>query len=157
MSVVRVLGVGGPVGDDAVGLEVVRELVRRGLPEGVEVHEVLEPSRIVSLLEGADHVVLVDALLGGGAPGSVRRLRLEDLEGARPLSTHGVSVAQAIELASLVSPGERSIDIVGVSIARAAPLASLSPEVARAVPAVADLVIRALTSRGGPAPAASPR
>ncbi|MEZ0227486.1 MAG: hydrogenase maturation protease, partial [Planctomycetota bacterium] len=114
-----VLGVGAPVGDDAVGLEVVRELVRRGLPAGVEAREVVEPSQLVTLIVEAERVVIVDAVLDGSPPGTVTRIPLDALASVRSLSTHGVSVFDALELARVLAPRERRIDVIGVTIAGA--------------------------------------
>ena len=48
-------------------------------------------------------VILVDAIVGGGKPGDVVVLDAERLTGdVRPLSTHGISVAQAIVLGAAI-------------------------------------------------------
>jgi hydrogenase maturation protease len=139
----RVIGIGQPAaGDDGVGIAVLRHLREQGGLDGADLVEAAEPSALIPWLEGADPVVLVDAVLGGGAPGDVLRLTPESLAGAgvQPLSTHGMGVAQAVELARTLAPdtSARRIWIVGVCIARPERYAhALSVEVERAVPRAA--------------------
>jgi hydrogenase maturation protease len=87
--------------------------------------------------------VLVDAVVGGGAPGSVVRITAEALGSApQPLSSHGLGVAEALELASTLYGAAISerVEIVGVAIARPAGATfGLSPAVAAAVEPAAAL------------------
>lgn len=139
----RVIGVGQEMaGDDGVGLAVVRDLARRA-PRNVEIREVAEPSALVPLLEEGGRVVIVDAFLGR-EPGQVRRLSLAQLDlERRPLSSHGLTVPQAVELARALAPNAPArVDFVGVAIDAVRGLASeLSPSVAAAVTRAADLAI----------------
>jgi len=137
-----VVGIGQPAaGDDGVGLAVARALAGRG----VEVRECADASVVLALLEAERRVVIVDAVVGGGAPGSVLRLDPAALaSGPAPLSSHGLGVAEAIELARTLY-GERAargVAIIGIAIDRppapgAAP--GLSPAVAAAVEPAAAL------------------
>ncbi|MBI4613547.1 MAG: hydrogenase maturation protease [Planctomycetes bacterium] len=153
----RVIGIGEPSrGDDGVGLAVLGELRARGAPPGTELIEARDPSALVNLLVGIPLAILVDAVAGGGPPGSVLILHPEDLEGAgvRPLSSHGIGVPGAIDLARTLFPehAARRIEVVGIAIPFPAPPAAgtgLSPDVARAVPAAAEQVLSLLGTPGG--------
>lgn len=145
---VRVVGVGGrAAGDDAVGLAVLDELARRSLGAGVELHAVADPSDLVPLLEGASRVVIVDAALDPGGAGRVRVLGEASLAGAdaRPVSSHGVSVAQALALARTLDPGPGPrVELVAIGVETRTRAIELSPEVARAVPVAANAVLSSL-------------
>ncbi|HSK04709.1 MAG TPA: hypothetical protein VK932_25840, partial [Kofleriaceae bacterium] len=66
-----VVGIGqDAAGDDGVGLAVARALAGRGL----EVRQAADASVVLALLEAGRRVVIVDAVIGGGAPGAVVRL-----------------------------------------------------------------------------------
>jgi hydrogenase maturation protease len=137
----RIIGVGQQLaGDDGVGLAVVRKL--RETAAAMDLVEALEPSQLVTLLtDGANPVVLVDAVLDEGAAGRVLLI-----DGQRPdphphsrhlLSTHGLGVMEAIELARIAHPDRvaQRIFIVGITIQRASRCGSLlSTAVADAVP-----------------------
>ncbi len=135
-----VLGIGQPMaGDDGVGIAVARK--RAGT--GRAVREATDASVLLTLLEEGRRVVLVDAVLGPGNPGDVVRLRPESLASdLTPLSSHGVTVIQALELARNLF-GEAAtcdVEIVGVIIEQPeAPRAELSPAVAAAVGPAARL------------------
>ena len=108
-----VIGLGQPAaGDDGVGIAVIVRLRAEG--------------------------IIVDALVGGGKPGDVVVLDAERLAGdLRPLSTHGISVAQAIVLARALAPAAVSpiVRVVGIVIAIAeVGDAAFSPAIAAAVP-----------------------
>jgi len=147
---VRVIAIGqGAAGDDGVGFAVLDQLRRDGVPPGVELLRADEEGALVTLLETPRAVVLVDAVLGS-PPGRVVELAPADLvaSGLRPVSTHGLGVAQAIALARTVAPEgiTPSIRIVGITIDR--PLhyvQALSPPVAAAV-APAAARVRALVA-----------
>jgi hydrogenase maturation protease len=135
-----VVGIGQlAAGDDGVGLAVARELAGRG----VAVRESADASILLSLLEAGHRVVVVDAVAGGGPPGSVIRLALDAFgSGPTPLSSHGVSVAEAIAVARMLY-GRRilaQLAIVGIAIDRPMVHAvGLSPAVAAAVGPAAAL------------------
>jgi hydrogenase maturation protease len=148
-----VIGLGQPAaGDDGVGLEVVACLRRRGVPEGVELLMVPEPSALIPLLITSAPVVLVDAVLAT-SPGQVLTLTPGMLaeRRPRPLSSHGLDLCQAVELARVVGGAAVSgcIRIVGVSIVRPRGVGyGLSPAVAAAVPGAAGRVLGLVGGEG---------
>lgn len=135
-----VIGLGQPAaGDDGVGVAVIVRLRAEGALEGVSCETAAEASALVERLQTGVPVVIVDALVGGGRAGDVLVLDVESLAGdVRPLSTHGISVAQAIALARALAPEAVSpiIHVVGV-VVEAAEVGdtTLSPIVLAAVPA----------------------
>lgn len=150
MSAAAVLGLGQDMGgDDAVGLHVVRALRRRGLAA----REVADASALLALLEEGRRVVLVDAVVGGGAPGTVLRLDSGSLRtDVTPLSSHGVGVAEALELGRTLYGDEAvaRVTIVAIVIDPAKTRGEgLSAEVAAATDAAASLAHELATSNDG--------
>jgi hydrogenase maturation protease len=73
-------------GDDAVGPVLVRRLLDRGLPSGVDVADGGTSGMDVAFrMRGADRVVLVDAASTGNEPGTLYRLTGADVEQLPPL------------------------------------------------------------------------
>ena len=142
----RIIGLGqAAAGDDAVGLAVLEWLQDHGVPEGVELVRAAEESALIGLLETAAAVVLVDAVLGT-PPGQIRELTPAQLDrgGLLPLSTHGMGVPQALQLAHILTPDavSSSIRIVAVTISRPGRYEQqLSPAVAAAVPRAGERVL----------------
>lgn len=98
-----VIGIGNPDrGDDAAGREVAR-LLRGTLPDGVEVVEHNgEATALLARLDGIAAAFLVDACASGAPAGTVRRFDVVAAPlplDAFGLSTHGLGLSEAIELA----------------------------------------------------------
>ncbi len=103
MSVpVLVIGVGNPTrGDDGAGREVARRLRQSNLPHVRVLETEGEATALLSLMEGAAVVFLIDACVSGAPAGSIRRIDLSnsDLpEAGFGLSSHGFGLAEAIAL-----------------------------------------------------------
>jgi hydrogenase maturation protease len=136
----RIVGLGNALrGDDAVGLVVVRRL-RELLPAADVIERSGEPADLLETLgDGVEAVVLVDAVSSGAPPGEVHRLDASEvaLPFAASASTHGLGLAETIELGRALGRLPARLLVYGIE-GRAFELgAPLSPEVARAAVAVA--------------------
>jgi hydrogenase maturation protease len=119
---VRVVGLGQRLaGDDAVGLEIVRRLRDEGVPPGVELLEATDGAALLALLETPRPVLVVDAVVGNGEPGTIVELDEARIGASsdRLLSTHGLDVAAAVGLARQVFAGRATpaVRVIGVRIA----------------------------------------
>ena len=142
---IRVIGLGQTLaGDDGVGLLVLDELEREP-PPGVELHRVSDAAALVELVQGAQRVVIVDAAVGAGAPGTVRTLQAEALADGEiaPVSTHGIAVGQALELARVLAGGDLAPTAI-VAVAIEPPrgyVTELTPAVRAAIPRAVRAVL----------------
>ncbi len=144
----RIIGIGQDArADDGAGIAVARHLRAMSLPDNIEVTEAGEPSAIIPYLaEGAGRIVLVDAIAGAGRSGRVLEIDPSDprLVTGHLLSTHGVGVLEAIEIARALAGSalSRRLAIVGITIGRPKHYqGGLSKRVAAAVPAAAELAL----------------
>ena len=114
------------------------------LPADVEIAELGgEMTAVLDKLENADVAVLVDACRGGAPAGSV--LRFDAVEHGLPsdafaVSSHGVSVANALELARALGDLPAVCIVYGIEGIRFDPGAALSAPVTEAVREVARRV-----------------
>ena len=133
---IRVVGVGSPHGDDAVGWQVVRCMRRQctGVT-GAEFMEVDGGQRLLDVLDGQGTLILVDAIADGAAPGNVQRLEWPDtrIEVLAPGSTHALRPAQALQLAAVLGQLPPRVVIYGISTTAMEPASGLNPAVAAAV------------------------
>ena len=114
---VLVAGIGNIfLGDDGFGVEVVKRLAGRGLPEGVEVVDfgIRGMDLAYALHEEYDLVVFVDATPRGGEPGTIYLIEPEiEEDGAVALDTHGMDPVKVIKLSrALGAPPTRTL-VVG--------------------------------------------
>ena len=144
MHKITIIGIGQSFrGDDAVGLEAVRrwreefnETASR--PEvQVEVCE-LPGLGLLDLFEGADSVLLVDAVQSGAKVGTIHRIGPEELVAfsADSTSAHGWGVAETLGLARQLGLTLPPIHLIGVEAGQMDLGAGLSPEVEAALPVV---------------------
>ena len=134
---VRVIGVGNPDrGDDAAGRAVARWLTNC-LPAGVEVLEHDgEATGLLACLEGAEAVYFIDACVAAGPPGAVRRFDVAAAplpSGAFGCSTHGMGLAEAVELARTFGALPPRCVVYAIEGESFVPGAPLSPAVSQAV------------------------
>ncbi len=114
----RVIGVGSPQGDDAVGLAVGRRLLTQHLPEDVEVLLRERPGLdLLDDLRDADAAVLIDALHAGAEPGRVHSLAARELARGARLSSHELGVGAALALADALGARRPPLRIIGIEIA----------------------------------------
>jgi hydrogenase maturation protease len=127
-----IIGLGQPfAGDDGVGRVVARRLAAEGIPA----LEASDAGALLELLDGG-RVILVDAAIDAGEPGTVLSLDAGSLATLdRPLSSHGLSVPDALALAQAFGRAPTEVWVVAIAIAppRIGDL-ELSPPVAAAIP-----------------------
>ena len=107
-------------GDDAAGL-LAAAFLRTRVPEGVAVvWGSADPVSLLDAWEGAERVWLADAVMSGAAAGTVHRIdahREPLLPRPRCRSTHGLGVAEAIELARALGRLPRDLIVYGIEAA----------------------------------------
>ncbi|MDZ7641548.1 MAG: hydrogenase maturation protease [Desulfurivibrio sp.] len=142
--------------DDGVGLAAA-EALRRALadhpqPPPLEVRGAGgEPAELMALWAGYRRVWLIDALLCGAAPGTIHWLAgHEPLPQPAVPSSHGLGLAQAVELARALGELPPRLTICGVEPARLGDGNTLSPAVAAVIPALVDALLNT-SQRGWPA------
>ena len=149
---VLVVGVGNDLRhDDALGLEVVRRARERASPAvradpmiGFREHEG-ETLGLLAAWEGAEAVIVADAIHGGGPAGALRRFDASSeplparIEGSS--STHAIGVADAIELGRVLGRLPRRVVVYGVTGRRFGAGRGLSPELEDAVDDLARIVL----------------
>ena len=151
MTVIRILGVGSPHGDDRAGWEVIEALRASGLlaqpaADAITAECVDRPgSRLIPRLAGADVVVVVDAMRGGSPPGTVRKLALEETESApETFSCHGFGPGAALALARALGALPSRLAVFGIELGQLTPGEGLSAPVQASIPEAVRRVIEEL-------------
>jgi hydrogenase maturation protease len=126
-----VLGLGNVLlGDEGIGVYVVRSLEQNALPAGVECLDggtggfvLLEP------LQNADRIIMVDATDDGNPPGTVTRTSPKFSRDYPPtLTAHDIGVKDLLD-AFYIQGGEREVILYAITIDPAQPIRmSLSAE-----------------------------
>ena len=153
---VLVAGVGNIfLGDDAFGVEVVKRLAQRPLPEGVTVMDfgIRSYDLAYALMHDWNMVIMVDALPRGAEPGTLYTMEPEippDSELAGAFDAHTMNPVAVLQLVSALGGQVRGMLVVGCEPASVEPdaegriglSAPVGAAVNEAVRVIEDLIMR---------------
>ncbi|HPP54505.1 MAG TPA: hydrogenase maturation protease [Thermoguttaceae bacterium] len=147
-----ILGLGNPlVGDDSVGLRVAAVLAGRlaDRPEIVVEEEYWGGLRLMERMIGYDRVILIDAMVTGLPPGSLRWLTLEEFPTQHTASSHDVNLATALAVgrhAGAALPPDEAVWILGIEAKDVQTFSEqCTPAVAEAIPKAVAAVLEKLS------------
>ena len=112
-----VLGIGNELlGDEGVGVHVARELAARDFTFPVEIIEAGTVPDCWQQAEPVSKLVVIDAVHGGGEPGTIYRFSPEDVEFETCLMTsiHQLSFVDSCKLSEISGGKPEEIVIIGV-------------------------------------------
>jgi len=135
-----IMGIGNWLrSDDGVGVHAAQALAQDPPPGARVVDAGTDALSALAFLEDAAHVLLIDAVRSGSAPGTIRRFTEGDLSGpARASTAHTVSLLASRHLLPPDAAWPQFL-ILGVEPASLAYGMELSPAVAAALPQVTGL------------------
>ena len=123
----QVLAIGSGHGDDQLAWRLIERLQMR---QGVNARAVAlsDPARLHDYLDGCERLIVVDACVGSGSPGTITRLEWPDVRiGQRHShSTHGIGVAEALQLAEKLDRLPPQVVLFGIELSQCQPGNSLS-------------------------------
>lgn len=145
MDKILCIGIGNRYrGDDGAGVAVAQQLSAR-VDAGIEcVESSGEAATLIELMQGRNCVLLFDAVCSGARPGTLHRFEAhrEPLPAAFfNISTHGVSVAEAIELARALGQLPEQVIVYGIEGGRFESGMSMLPQVKQAVPVLVNRIL----------------
>ena len=144
---ILVLGIGNVLmGDEGVGVHVIRHLEKLAMPPGIELLDGGTGSfLLLDPMQRARRIILIDATLDERPPGTVRRLTPRfSSDYPRTLTAHDIGLKDLLDAFYLLG---RPVDVtlLAVSIPSLQEVGlELHPDVAAQVPKIADLVMQEL-------------
>ena len=153
---VVVLGIGNTLmQDEGVGVHAIRALVSRyELDVNVKVVDGgTSGMELLPLLEGVDHLIVVDAVRMGKPQASVLRLEGDQVPAffKTRLSPHQVGISDLLATLAFLGSSPERIVLIGVQPVMLSLGMELSPEVNAQLEGVVSLVISELGASGFPA------
>lgn len=139
-----ILGVGNLLlSDEGVGVHVANELVKLELPPGVTVVEGgTDGFRLINVITEADRLIVVDAVKGGGAPGSIYRFDINEVQNCPSgfkTSVHQIGILEVINLSGLIGKTPQTT-VIGIEPESLEMGMELSPEVKAKIPRIIELI-----------------
>lgn len=148
-----VLGVGNILlSDEGVGVRAVEKL-QRDFVLSAEVEVIDGGTTGMEMLEDlacADHIIIVDAVLGGHAPASIVRLAGEQVPVffRTKLSPHQIGLSDVLATLELIGEQPGGVTVIGVEPVSLETAMALSPQVEALLPEVVSLVVAELRQLG---------
>ena len=137
-SRIRLYGIGSPFHGDQSGLRLVEEMIRDGFSPDIDGNvfdfQVLDRPGwgLLDCLRGPDPVILVDAMVSGSSPGTIRRIALPDLpHSLSTVSSHSIGVLPVLALGKVLGQLPPCLFLYGVEIA---PFSPSAPNILRTTP-----------------------
>jgi len=140
-----VLGIGNVLlRDEGIGCHVAHVLAEIPLP-GVEIVDGGTCPDVLQLFEGADKLVIVDAVKGGGMPGQIYRFHLEDITLERKpfLSLHDMRLVDSLKLMQLWHNIDKAV-IIGIEPGEIGWGLELSSKLQERMPQIIDAILSEL-------------
>lgn len=144
MTDVVVIGVGNRWRrDDAAGLEVVAALRDRADDSVVLVESDGEPTRLLDAFALAPRVIMTDAVVTGGEPGTVHRFTDEQLPDGMGIgqSSHLVQLYETIALGKLLDKLPNGLVLIGIEAIDFDNGEGMTPAVAAGVTAATETIL----------------
>ena len=147
-----VLGTGNELfKDEGVGVHVAR-ILQTKLPTSINDVEVIDGGTspdIWSLIDGADKLIIIDAVRGGCEPGTIYRFTPQQIVADRGLitSVHQMGILENLSLIELVGSKPGETIIIGVEPKELEPGLELSPELQKRMPKIIQTVLEEISSR----------
>lgn len=143
---ITVLGVGNLLlSDEGVGVHAANELAKMDLPPEVKVVEGGTGGfRLLNVVTDIDRLIVIDAVKGGGPPGSVYRFDIDDIKSCpAPFKTslHQIGILEVLHLSALVGKTPRTT-IIGIEPRSLEMGMELSSEIKAKVPKIIELVLK---------------
>jgi hydrogenase maturation protease len=145
---ITVLGIGNILlSDEGVGVHVANKLSAISLPEHVSVVEGgTDGFRLLNIITETEHLIVIDAVKGGGEPGSIYRFDIDDVRACPSgfkTSVHQIGILEVIDLSGLIGKTPRTT-IIGIEPTSVEMGMELSPEISEKIPRIIDLVLAEL-------------
>jgi hydrogenase maturation protease len=123
MSLIKVIGIGSPFGEDRIGWEVINVLKKQRVISKFESNTLtldccrLPQLELLDLMEGAEIVFLVDAVQSDGVVGEIYRLENEEIYSiSYGISTHSLSIAHVLQLGQILGILPERIILYGIEV-----------------------------------------
>ena len=141
---VTVVGVGNLLlKDEGIGVHIANALQALRLPPPVEIIDGGTSPDILTCLEPADKLVIIDAAATGGAPGTIYRFHPDELNpvAGRIVSLHEVDLLSNLRMMSLAGHTPKEVVIIGVQTKEIDWGTELSTELQDRIPEIVSVIL----------------
>lgn len=147
-----IIGVGNPFkGDDGIGLRLLEEIERKGLPEDVQTFDVGTNSlRVLHVLSDLDKAIILDAVHFGGSPGEYTFFRPAEVKSLKESrGSHNIDLLEILELSKRLNEEPEEIVLMGIEPGSTSLSNDFSPSLKSRIPELTDVLYQKTKSLFG--------
>lgn len=146
MKPIRIIGVGNIfAGDDAIGPLIINALKAKSWGEVDLIEAGVSGLQMLDLLNGAEGVIVIDAVQSGKPPGTIHRLTIPNDLGlllqsswsSKAMSTHGFGLGEVLTLGQTLGTLPQTLLVYGIELGQT----ELGAEVSSNVKDIIDTVV----------------
>ncbi len=140
-----VVGVGNLLlKDEGIGVHIARALQQMAISQDTEIIDGGTSPDLPYYLNGADKLVIIDAVKGGSKPGTVYRFRPGDvnIESAEMVSVHELGLEQSLKIMKLMGSKPKEIVVIGIEPKEIDWGTELSAELQQKIPEILNIVLK---------------
>ena len=150
MKKIVVLGAGNELmKDEGVGVHIIRILQQRLPPSlsDAELADIGTSMNFDHLIEGADKIIIIDAVQGGYQPGTIYRFTPEQIESEHdvPTSLHEMGLLESLMMIELAGSKLAETVVIGIEPAEVELGLELSQELKRQMPKIIQTVLEEMS------------
>ena len=136
--------------DEGIGVHVIEVMKDRDLPPDVELLDGGTASlELLNIMADRDKVIVIDAVKGGGEPGTIYRFTPDDIKyhSVTFTSLHQISLLETLTDAGYLGITPKTVIILGIEPKELDWGLEITPDVAASIPMVVELVLAELGAR----------
>jgi hydrogenase maturation protease len=142
---ILILGIGNILlRDEGIGVRVIEAMRQVKLPDNVELLDGGTASMmLLDSLSNREQVIVIDAVKGGNAPGTLYRFTPAEISGRREMITslHEIGLLESLAMVECLDNAPQEVTIYGIEPKEMGLGLELSSEVAAAIPRVVELIL----------------
>ncbi|HEC89845.1 MAG: hypothetical protein DRN12_03715 [Thermoplasmata archaeon] len=118
MNKTIIIGVGNPIlGDDAVGIEVVKNLRNKISNPSIDIVEAYTGGfNLLDMFIGYEKAIIIDAIVSADSAGEVKKINLNELPKNHSWNPHAVSLYEALRLAEKLGEDRIPKEIIVLAV-----------------------------------------
>jgi len=136
--------------DEGIGVHVIKELEKKGLPQTLEIIDAgTSGLEIIPSIKDTDTLIIIDAIKTDKAPGTVYRLKPEDLPldpNIKSLSLHQIGVLESLSIVKNLGKLPREVIIIGIEPKEISLGLELSQELKQKIPDIVNIILKEIHS-----------
>jgi hydrogenase maturation protease len=139
---VQIIGLGSNRGLDRTGWDVISRLKILHPSQGY-VQKTIDPLAVVDIAPECQLLIIVDACMGTGSPGTIHRFEWPDsqLMATTRVSSHGVGLVESLRLGEELGKLPARVVVFAIEIASCEPGLEFDPRVEAAIPRVIEMIL----------------